>query len=334
MRNTRAARRLREAARGGEDRSRARRSASARACGRSDRRSRRRASPPAAAATSVTDPRSGRPAPSSTRSALTAGSTSAYSITSNESSIQPRRAGDERAPCRRVAPVATSRTETCGRQRRAPALGCDHAAMNGLGRAAVLRPRGQSCWRPCARRVAVHADRVDVQLDRAPHRRSGPCVSTAIRTARATTASRSWMTAPGLVAASASRRARRRDRRNPPRDAQAGGLARASSSSEPGRPNRTAPESNARNGPRDRVGQRAVARRHVVERAVRLHVPQRHPFGAARSPPARRSGRARSLRLRGDPLQLRACRIPAGRGSLDARRRRRRRPAPAGPCAA
>ena len=48
----------------------------------------------------------------------------------------------------------------------------------------------------------------------------------------------------------------------------------------------------------DRVGQRAIARRHVVERAVRLDVATGARPRTPRSPPARRSDRARDRRPR------------------------------------
>ena len=91
-------------------------------------------------------------------------------------------------------------------------------------------------------------------------------------------------------------RAHRRDRRilRPRRAGR--GLAGREAARDPGRPKRTSAGSTARTARGDRVGQRPIARRHVVERAVRLDVRERDAFGAARSPPARRSGRAPGLR--------------------------------------
>ena len=99
-----------------------------------------------------------------------------------------------------------------------------------------------------------------------------------MRTARRTTVSTSWMTDPGRdrgvsePSGSYARSAKpfRRDR-------EPGGLPRANQL------RRRQPEEDERriertDGARDRVGERAIPRRHVVERAVRLDVPEPHAF--------------------------------------------------------
>ena len=117
------------------------------------------------------------------------------------------------------------------------------------------------------------------------------------------------------------------------RDAKTGRLP-AARSSEPGRPKSTSDRSKARTARAMASASVAIAGRHVVERAMRLHMGKRDTFRTPRSPPARRSGRAPCPRPHEATRAARAGRTPRGREIPDAPRRRPRPRAPAGPSAA
>ena len=69
-----------------------------------------------------------------------------------------------------------------------------------------------------------------------------------------------------------------------------------------------------------RVRHLLLARRHAVERAVRLDVVERHALGLEEALAARRSGRSADRRARRAGSSSRAGRSPAGRAARGARR--------------
>ena len=103
----------------------------------------------------------------------------------------------------------------------------------------------------------------------------------------------------------------------------------AAINSEPGRPNRISERSTDGGRARDGVGQRRVADRHVVERAVGLHVLEPHALRRRPSPPVRRSGTRRNPRPRAASLASRGVRTQRGRESQGARPPPRRAVEPA-----
>ena len=297
MRELRA--RLREAARGGEDRvdqhARHQRPRASEPIG--DRRRRRCRRPRRRAAS--TEPRSPAVLCVSRRSGSCIDG-AARGVQHDVERVEhpPERRGDERAARRRAcprSPPAEAMADRCRPWR----MTRDHADATARtvmpSRSSPARMRARELVR--AGRVAVHAHRVDVA---AASRL--PSVATTVPSRDHADGARDDLV--GIVdhRAGLAPRRQRSVRLVGAIGKPFGGDAQARRPgrlkiSEPGRPNRIERRSNGRDGAGDRVGQRGVAHRHVVERAVRLHVLQRDALGAPPSPQARRSGRARSPRL-------------------------------------